>query len=1202
LNTTSIRGQSAMALPPDFQDSLLANVGSPTGLAFTPDGRLLVTTQTGKLRVIQNGALLANAALDLTARICANSERGVLSVAVDPNFSVNRFIYLFYTLNKSGGCPTSSVTNPINRVSRFVLSDANTVDTSQEVVLVDNIPSPGGNHNAGDVHFGKDGFLYISTGDGGWDPDSGSAGNNDAARDQHVLMGKILRVTSTGAIPPGNPYLGADSARCNVTGRTDPGKKCQETFAWGLRNPFRIAFDPNASTTRFFINDVGQNVWEEINVGQAGADYGWNVREGKCANGSTTNCGSPPSGMTNPIFAYSHSDGCGAITGGAFVPAGDWPPEYDGAYLFGDYVCGKIFQLVDNGGGNFSRRDLVTGLGVDSAVVMMFGPYESTQALYYTTYSNGGQVRILSYSGPANRAPDAVAEAIPTFGDVPLDVVLDGTASSDADGDDLDFEWDFGDGQPHDTAPTVSHRYSSAGTYTAVLTVRDSHGAVDTDTVRIDVGNFAPVPAINAPSTSTRFRVGQTITLQGSATDSEDGTIPDANLRWAVTLHHNTHTHPFVAPTAGNDITFTTPAPEDLLAAGNSYLEITLTATDSRGATATVSQDLRPRLVDVTFGTSPTGLRVVVNGTTITAPQTVVSWEAYRLDVNAPAQTGGSGQSFAFASWSDGGAAQHSIVTPASPGTYTAAFTPVSPPSGLAAAYGFNEGSGTAIADASGNANGGSVTGAAWVDGRYGKALSFDGVNDLVTVSDAQSLDLTGGVTLEAWVFPRTTSGWRTVLLKERSGQLAYGIYANTGTNRASVEVATGANLDVRSATPLAVNTWTHLAGTYDGATLRLYVNGTQVSSRSATGAITASGSPLRIGGNTIWGEYFDGLIDEVRIYTRALSQSEIQADMNAPVGVPSPSGDFSIAGTPSTQTVARGGSASYTASITALDGFTGTVSFSVTGLPAGATPTFTPATVSGAGSSTLTIATSAATATGSYPLTIRGTSGSLVHDASVTMTVTAPPPPGAGLVAALGFNETTGTTASDASGMGNHGTILNATRTTGKYGSALVFNGTNAWVTVADAASLDLTTGMTLEAWVFPRTLSGWRSVLLKERPPGELAYALYGNTSTNRASVEIVGSSGLDVRATAPLTLNAWTHLAATYDGATLRLFVNGTQVGSRAASGAMAGSGSALRIGGNSVWGEYFDGYIDEVRIYNRALSASEVANDMNTPIAP
>src|SRR6185503_15043327 len=154
-----------------------------------------------------------------------------------------------------------------------------------------------------------------------------------------------------GGVPADNPFQGADSVRCSVTGGTTAGMKCRETFAWGLRNPFRIAFDPNDLGSRFFINDVGQNVWEEIDAGTAGADYGWNLREGFCANGSTTNCGPPAAGLTNPLFAYNHADGCASITGGAFVPRGAWPAEYDGVYLFSDFVCGTIFRLVPAAGG-----------------------------------------------------------------------------------------------------------------------------------------------------------------------------------------------------------------------------------------------------------------------------------------------------------------------------------------------------------------------------------------------------------------------------------------------------------------------------------------------------------------------------------------------------------------------------------------------------------------------------------------------------------------------------------------------------------------------------------------------------------------------------------------------------------------------------------------------------------------------------------
>jgi hypothetical protein len=169
--------------------------------------------------------------------------------------------------------------------------------------------------------------------------------------------------------------------------------KCQETFAWGLRNPFRMAFDPNAATTRFFINDVGQATWEEIDLGAAGADYGWNVREGHCATGSTTNCGPPPAGMTNPLFDYGRADGCGTITGGAFVPAGVWPAPFAGKYLFADYLCGKIFRLDPDGAGGFTRVDFATGLGGGSAVDMAFGPWKGSQALYYTSYQGGGQIR-----------------------------------------------------------------------------------------------------------------------------------------------------------------------------------------------------------------------------------------------------------------------------------------------------------------------------------------------------------------------------------------------------------------------------------------------------------------------------------------------------------------------------------------------------------------------------------------------------------------------------------------------------------------------------------------------------------------------------------------------------------------------------------------------------------------------------------------
>jgi hypothetical protein len=318
-------------------------------------------------------------------------------------------------------------------------------------------------------------------------------------------------------------------------------------------------------------------------------------------------------------------------------------------------------------------------------------------------------------------------------------------------------------------------------------------------------------------------------------------------------------------------------------------------------------------------------------------------------------------------------------------------------------------------------------------------------------------------------------------------------LYGNDTASRPAAYVATSSSpaSDGPSGTAqLPLNTWSHVAATYDGTNLRLYVNGTLVGTRAMSGQVTATANPLRIGGNTIWGEYFAGRIDEVRIYNRPLAATEITRDMNAAIV--------------------------------------------------------------------------------------------------------------SGLVAAYGFEEASGTTATDTSGKGNNGTLQGAARTAnGRFGRALSFDGVNDWVTVADAASLD-STRVTVEAWVYPTTLSGWRTTVLKERAGG-LVYGLYAHDNAPNPAMTIA-MSGVDQSASgsASLPLNTWTHLAATYDGTTIRLFVNGVQAGTRAVSGSLAASTGPLRIGGNAVWGEYFSGRIDEVRIYNRALSAAEIQADMNRPV--
>jgi hypothetical protein len=188
----------------------------------------------------------------------------------------------------------------------------------------------------------------------------------------------------------------------------------------------------------------------------------------------------------------------------------------------------------------------------------------------------------------------------------------------------------------------------------------------------------------------------------------------------------------------------------------------------------------------------------------------------------------------------------------------------------------------------------------------------------------------------------------------------------------------------------------------------------------------------------------------------------------------------------------------------------------------------------------------------------------------------------------------------SDLSGNGNNGTISGATWTvSGKYGNALTFNGSNALVTVSNAASLQLTSAMTLEAWVFPTTVdSAWRDVIYK----GDDNYYLMAmsNNSSHPVAGTILGGVYAEAIGPNALTTNTWAHLAATYNGATVRLYVNGVQVASRTQSGTIASSTNPLQIGGDSIYGQYFAGRIDEVRIYNRALSVTEIQSDMNSPL--
>jgi len=413
----AIQRVAAATVPAGFTDVQVAAPGAGTGIVGLPDGRgtILTLVQSGSVRLIRNDALVPGVALTLPISGCNGGERGLLGVAVDPDFQANGFIYLYYTHPAAapGGC--------VNRASRFTLS-GDSIDPGSEVVLVDNISSNAGNHNGGDLEIGADGFLYISVGDAGADPRADSSPNN-AAQDLSLLNGKILRVVpSTGDPAPGNPISGPGTASCRVRGNlpSTPGTLCQELYAWGLRNPFRFAFDPNTGPQRFFINDVGQSTREEVDEGGIGRNYGWPIREGTCPLGQNPPCAAadPAAGFTEPFTDYPRTVGQ-VITAAAFIPNGHWPAEFDGGYLFADAGSGNMWLRRSDGSINYNAP---FASGVGGIADMAFVTTNDSIALYYTL--TGGTVRKISRAPAAFVDPGPLSFVSVPPGTRPLDTRL----------------------------------------------------------------------------------------------------------------------------------------------------------------------------------------------------------------------------------------------------------------------------------------------------------------------------------------------------------------------------------------------------------------------------------------------------------------------------------------------------------------------------------------------------------------------------------------------------------------------------------------------------------------------------------------------------------------------------------------------------------------------------------------------------------
>ena len=320
-------------VPAGFKQSIVVqNLINPTRMAIAPDGRIFITEQAGRIRIVELGSLLSQSFLNIATRVDSRGERGLLGIAFDPDFLVNQWLYVYYT----------SKTPVIhNRVSRFK-ANGDTVLPGSEDVLLDIQPLGTSTfHNGGAIGFGIDGKLYIGVGDGD---------NPDNAQSLGNLKGKILRINKDGSIPADNPFY-----------QTATGIN-RAIWAKGFRNPYSFAVQPE--TGRIHINDVGADAWEEVNHGIKGSNYGWPFVEGK---------GSNPQ-FRNPIIVYPHKPDafCTAIVGSAFYnPIKDrFPADYVGDYFYGDFCAGWIrrYDIATKTNSTFATGmgqivDIQVGLG-----------------------------------------------------------------------------------------------------------------------------------------------------------------------------------------------------------------------------------------------------------------------------------------------------------------------------------------------------------------------------------------------------------------------------------------------------------------------------------------------------------------------------------------------------------------------------------------------------------------------------------------------------------------------------------------------------------------------------------------------------------------------------------------------------------------------------------------------------------------------
>lgn len=473
-----------ITLPPGFvQEPVAAGFTLPTDFIFAPDGRILVAEKAGRILVVQNGSVLGAPLLDISNRVNSMFDRGLLGIALHPDFPATPYLYAAYTYEPPEAAGYSQQGSRTARISRFTVNGGR-ADPASEVILVgaggtfdtigspdmhdtrpwsceaddrtpypDCMPADGMAHTIGMVMFGPDGALYAANGDGVVDF-SGSM----RAQTLESLAGKILRIDPmTGNGYTNNPFFDNDVA-----------SNRSKVYVYGMRNPFRFNFHPESG--KLFVADVGNNKWEEITVAEPGDNLGWPCYEGPEQTGISPTCGGLYTGKEHrrPTYSYPHADGRGAAIGGTFYTGSNFPARYRNAYFYGDFNASTIDVLTFAGDGTPISEPFATG--AVAPVRMQTG----TDGNLYVLLIGDGTLRRIRYTGAGGGEGDAPAVAV--------------------------------------AAPVAPN-------------------------------SAPPLVTIDTPADGDTITIGATVTLAGSAVE-EDGTpVPDEQLRWEGLLRHKEHIH-----------------------------------------------------------------------------------------------------------------------------------------------------------------------------------------------------------------------------------------------------------------------------------------------------------------------------------------------------------------------------------------------------------------------------------------------------------------------------------------------------------------------------------------------------------------------------------------------------------------------------------------------------------------------------------